>query len=173
MGKEPDNLYTIPVKGLSVGKHQYSFLIDKKFFEDFENSQILGASLKVDVDLERSETWIRIVSAIHGTISVECDRCLDELVIPLKTEASLLVRFVKNEDEPEEDLETITLDPSEVILDLRQFFYDYICLSMPMQMVHEEGKCDPEMIARLENARGEKPVGENGSPFDRLKDLLN
>jgi len=29
------------------------------------------------------------------------------------------------------------------------------------------------MIARLENARGEKPVGENGSPFDRLKDLLN
>lgn len=173
MGKEPDNLYTIPVKGLSVGKHQYGFLIDKKFFEDFENSQILGASLKVDVDLERSETWIRIVSAIQGTISVECDRCLDELVIPLKTEASLLVRFVKNEDEPEEGLETITLDPSEAILDLRQFFYDYICLSMPIQMVHEEGKCDPEMIARLENARGEKPVGENGSPFDRLKDLLN
>lgn len=173
MGKEPDNLYTIPVKGLSVGKHQYSFLIDKKFFEDFENSQILGASLKIDVDLERRETWIRIVSAIQGTISVECDRCLDELVIPLKTEASLLVRFVKNEDEPEDDLETITLDPSEAILDLRQFFYDYICLSMPMQMVHEEGKCDPEMIARLENARGEKPVGENGSPFDRLKDLLN
>lgn len=173
MGKEPDNLYTIPVKGLSVGKHQYGFLIDKKFFEDFENSQILGASLKVDVDLERSETWIRIVSAIQGTISVECDRCLDELVIPLKTEASLLVRFVKNEDEPEEGLETITLDPSEAILDLRQFFYDYICLSMPIQMVHEEGECDPEMIARLENARGEKPVGENGSPFDRLKDLLN
>ncbi|MEA5006199.1 MAG: DUF177 domain-containing protein [Rikenellaceae bacterium] len=173
MGKEPDNLYTIPVKGLSIGKHKYGFLIDDKFFEDFENSQILGASIDVDVELERSETWIKIISVIHGSVSVECDRCLDELVIPLKTEASLLVRFVKNEDEPEEDLETITLDPSETILDLRQFFYDYICLSLPIKMVHEEGKCDPEMIAKLENARGVVSEMENSSPFDKLKDLLN
>jgi len=173
MGKGSYTDYAIPIKGLSVGKHEYSFLIDNKFFEDFENSQILGADIVIDAELERSETWIRIVCEINGDVTAECDRCLEEVVLPLETEATLLVRFVKNEDEAEDDLETITLDPSESTLDLKQFFYDYICLSLPIQMVHEEGECDPEMIARLEKAKGEESKVKESSPFNKLKDLLN
>ena len=32
---------------------------------------------------------------------------------------------------------------------MSQIVYDYICLSLPLQRVHEEGECNPEVMARL------------------------
>ncbi len=173
MGKSSNRDYTIPIKGLSTGRHDFNFTIDHAFFDEFGNSDIMDASLVVEVVLEREIAWMRIESDIKGEVGVECDRCLEEVKLPLETKASLLVKFVRSEGETDDD-EVITLDPNESELDLRQFFYDYICLALPLQKVHNEGDCDPEMIARL-NAAGEvkKSTGEKGSPFDKLKDLLN
>jgi len=173
MGKGSYTDYAIPIKGLSIGVHKYSFSIDDKFFEDFENSQILSAEIDIDTELDRSETLINVLCHIKGSVTVECDRCLEDLVLPIDVEASLLVRFVKSVED-EDDLETITLDPAETTLDLKQFFYDYICLSLPLQRVHKEGECNPEMISRLQKAKSEeKKSNGDTSPFDKLKDLLN
>ena len=30
-----------------------------------------------------------------------------------------------------------------------QVFYDYVCLSLPIQKIHEEGACDPVMMERM------------------------
>jgi len=172
MGKSSNRDYIIPIKGLSIGRHQYGFSIDNSFFESFENSEILKASLNVEVELVRETTWIKLESKIKGEVMVECDRCLDEFMLPVDTTAGLIVKFVRNEDEEDDDA-IITLDPTETELDLKQFFYDYICLSLPLQKIHKEGECNPEMIAKLKSVAGEKVVKENGSPFDKLKNLLN
>lgn len=172
MGKSSNRDYIIPIKGLSIGRHQYGFSIDNSFFESFENSEILKASLNVEVELVRETTWIKLESKIKGEVMVECDRCLDEFMLPVDTTAGLIVKFVRNEDEEDDDA-IITLDPTESELDLKQFFYDYICLSLPLQKIHKEGECNPEMIAKLKSVAGEKVVKENSSPFDKLKNLLN
>ncbi|MFA6335243.1 MAG: hypothetical protein WCX48_06755 [Bacteroidales bacterium] len=157
MGKSSNRDYIIPIKGLSIGSHNFSFSIDSLFFEEFENSEILSASLSVELVLEREVTWMKIDSEIKGEVGVECDRCLEELRLPVETDGD----------------EIITLDPTESELDLKQFFYDYICLSIPLQKVHKKGDCNPDMIARLKSAGEKKNIGEPGSPFDKLKDLLN
>jgi len=172
MEKSSNRDYIIPIKGLSIGKHKYGFSIDTAFFKDFENSQIQNAALVVELVLEREATWMKVDSEIKGEVGVECDRCLDELELPIDTKASLMVKFDKSEGETDDD-EFITLDPAESELDLKQFFYDYICLTLPLQKVHKQGDCNPDMIARLRSVGGGKIIGEPDSPFDKLKDLLN
>ena len=74
----------------------------------------------------------------------------------------------------EESDDVMILDPSEAELDLSQFLYDYICLSLPLQRVHPKGKCNPVMLNKLKDlGLGESADKKTDSPFEKLKDLLN
>ncbi len=173
MNKVGNRDYIIPIKGMSVGKHIFEFTIDNEFFEEYENREIKGARLKVDLELEKSTLLIEIRANIAGVVVLECDRCLDDLELGMETEAGLVVKFVKSANEEDND-EIMTLDPSESELNLKQFLYDYICLGLPLQRVHNEGECNPEMIKKLGDYSNSKSSGEtSGSPFEKLKDLMN
>jgi len=173
MNKVGNRDYIIPIKGMSVGKHRFEFTIDNEFFEEYENREIKGAHLKVDLELEKSTLLIEIRAKIGGMVVLECDRCLDDLELEMETEAALVVKFVKSVQEEDDD-EILTLDPSESELNLKQFLYDYICLGLPLQKVHNEGDCNPEMIKKLEDYSNGKSAGDtSGSPFEKLKDLMN
>jgi uncharacterized metal-binding protein YceD (DUF177 family) len=39
------------------------------------------------------------------------------------------------------------ISPSEDMLDLTQYIYESIVLSLPYRRIHEEGGCNPEMLA--------------------------
>ena len=69
------------------------------------------------------------------------------------------------------------MDPADSELDLSQFLYDYVCLNLPLQKVHEDGDCNEEMMAKLGsvNAHQEKDDEEMAanSPFGALKGLFD
>ena len=70
------------------------------------------------------------------------------------------------------------MDPTDGELDLSQFIYDYICVNMPLQRVHAEGKCNPQMMERLGGLGSGKGNdaengGETNSPFGVLQQLLD
>lgn len=174
MSKVANNEFLIPIKGLSTGKHNYIFTLDTPFFLQFEETLVSKAALIADIVLDKQPLWIGILGTIKGEVITECDRCLDELRIPLETEVKLIVKFGRTEGEEESD-EMIILEPSEAELDLGQFFYDYVCLNLPLQKVHPKGECNSEMVKKLkalsQEAKAKKTI-EN-SPFGKLKDLLN
>lgn len=173
MNRERDNYYSIPVKGLSIGKHIFDFAIGKSFFDEFENSKILDGELDAVVELERGVSLINVFCTVKGSLLVECDRCLGELSYKIDISPKLIVKFVRSHEEPDNE-EVLILDPGESELDLRQFFYDYICLALPISCVHATGECDPEMEAKLQiiSAKSEE-VKKSNSAFEKLKDLLN
>lgn len=173
MNRVADRDYIVPIKGLSLGKHQYGFTIDDNFFDGYEGSEITSADIKVDLTLDRHTTFMEIKGVFEGIVKSECDRCLEELDLELDFETSLLVKFTRTNQE-EDNEEVLILDPSESELDMKQFFYDYVCLALPLQKVHLEGECDPRMIEKLEKLRGESDILPEGrTPFDKLKDLMN
>lgn len=173
MSKIDNREYVIPIKGMSQGRHKFDLAIGDKFFEEFESSEILGASLSVELTLEKSTTLINISGKIKGIVKVECDRCLEMVDLEIEAEPVMIVKFVKSTDEPE-DSEVLTLDMTESELDLTQFLYDYICLALPIQRVHKEGECDKEMLKKLGKYSNAGSNDEsNNSPFEKLKDLLN
>lgn len=172
-----DTVCIIPLDGLKAGKSAFKWHLDRKFFEMFENSEIFSANLKVDCTVDKSGNYFGVDCAIKGSVTVECDRCLGDLELPVDTSAYLSVKFadvaepVSEETEGERELYFVPKDVAE--LDMSQVVYDYICTSLPLQRVHEEGKCDKEVEKYLSSeteCEESEPQMEN--PFAALKNLL-
>ena len=167
------NIISIPVKGLPAGESSFNFVIDGKFFQGFDNSQIKDADCTVKVSIIRHQTVLDVTCSVGGFVVTECDRCLEDLTLKVDVVRNLTVGFgtVDIDDAQEED-DVVVVDQSVAEISLDQFVYDYVCLSLPMVKVHPEGKCNPEMLKYLckESAA---PKEENASPFQGLKDMLD
>lgn len=142
--------YVIPFVGLKEGEHDYAFDIDAGFFENFDNSEIIKADVHVDVKLEKQERMLIFDFITTGNMVIPCDRCLADLVVPVKGNDRLIVKF--GQEWEEESDEVIVIPEKESHVDLSNFIYEYIMLKLPIQRVHPEdrGLCDPEVIEKLD-----------------------
>lgn len=168
----------IPLNGLAQGRTKFSWRIAKEFFGSFENSEIIDADLDVNVEVEKSGRYIGIDCEITGNVIVPCDRCLEDLTIPIDT---TVLQSVKFGEEPAESTQTqegereiVFIPQDNTELDLSQIVYDYVCISIPMQRVHEEGGCNPIAMKYLNGEQNEETHEEpvSSSPFAALKGLL-
>ena len=144
---EETQRYSIVFKGLKNGHHEFRFEVDESLFEAFENSGIKGGACEVQVDLNREESQLVLDVSISGHVVVACDRCLEDCRIPVDFEGRLLVKF--SDEVREYDGEVLWLLPGEEQVDLAQYIYESIVLSLPYQRVHPEGECNPEMLKRF------------------------
>ena len=139
--------YSIAFRGLKNGHHDFRFEVGKPLFDAFGNTEIRDCACEVSVGLERAETLLVLDVRITGHVVVACDRCLEDCRIPVDFEGRLMVRF--SEEEHEYDGEVLWLVPGEDEVDLAQYIYESIVLSLPYQRVHPEGECDPDMLGRF------------------------
>ncbi len=167
--------YILPIKGMSVGKHEFEFAVGSEFFLTIENSLITDANLDVYLTVDKKSTHIFLEMELKGVVDTECDRCLDSISFPIDINGKLLVKFVRSCEEEETD-EVMILDPSEPELDLSQFIYDYVCLALPIYKTHPQGECNKEMETKLSSYMVGKiqiDSHDNETPFDKLKDIVN
>ncbi len=136
-------------KGISNGKHPFSFELDSSFFKQFEGAEIEQGSLVAEVMLDKQSAVMQLSVTIRGTVTVVCDRCLDDLPLPVNTNGVLTIRFDKAGETQDDDV--MILDPAESEMNLSQYFFDSIHLALPLQRVHPNGQCNPEMIAKLQS----------------------
>lgn len=151
---EVSQRYTIAFRGLGIGSHDFRFEVGGDLFRDFENTEIKDAACEADVRLERAETMLTLDVAIGGSVVVPCDRCLEDCSVPVDFEGRLLVKF--SDEAREYDGEVLWLHPAESEIDLTQYLYESVVLSLPYQRVHPEGGCDPAMLERFRIVSGEE-----------------
>ena len=169
--------FIIPLNGLTAGQHEFCWQVGKEFFESFENSEILDFQLDVTARVEKSGRYLGIDCDVEGTVVVECDRCLDELEMPIEVEIRLSVKYGEEESSDEHhegEREVVFVPETDAEFDMSQIIYDYVCLDLPMQRVHEEGECNPDALKHL--SAGVEPVsdeaGDVSNPFAALKDMF-
>jgi uncharacterized metal-binding protein YceD (DUF177 family) len=168
--------FIIPLNGLAAGETRFFWQAGKEFFDSFENSEILDAHLDADVRVEKSGRYIGVDCDVRGDVTVECDRCLDELDMPVDVEIMLSVKYGNEEssEEPQQgEREVIFIPETDAEMDMSQIIYDYVCLSLPMQRMHEPGECNPEVM-KCYGAPEESEISaeEVETPFSALKDLF-
>lgn len=169
--------FIIPLNGLTAGENKFFWTAGKEFFDSFENSEILDAQLDIEVRVEKSGRYIGVDCDVSGKVVVECDRCLEELVMPVDLDVKLSVKFGEAEasDESQDgEREVIFLPVDNTELDIMQVVYDYVCLSLPLQRVHEDGDCNPEALKYLEGPEVVEISEEaDKNPFAALKGLFD
>ena len=123
--------FVVKLTSLGPGKNHFTWHAGPEFFEIFGNVEILDADLEVTANVSYHGLTAEAACAIAGSVTVACDRCLEDLVIPVETSFE----------------ESYTPETDE--LDLRQDVYDFVCISLPLQRVHPEGECNQETTKYL------------------------
>ena len=147
-------MYKIAYKGLKVGSYDFDFKVDSALFEAYETEEIKGGDCVVRVKLNRSESMLELNVDIEGEVICECDRCLEDCPIAIDYNGDLVVKFSEETDFYDGDV--MWISPAEDMLDLTQYIYESIVLSLPYSRVHEDGQCNPEMLASFQEISEEE-----------------
>ena len=166
--------YTIQFRGLKEGFHLFHFELDNRFFEFFANQDVKEGNLRVHVNLEKKSTLLELDVSITGTLHVLCDRCLEYFDFPVNFKGELFVKFSQEQND-QGDPDVLYLDPNDYQVDLAQYFYESVILSLPYRKVHPDIKknipsCNPEMLSKL-NKMLVKEKKETDPRWDKLKEL--
>ncbi len=160
--------YNIKFEGLKQGIHFFEFNVDNEFFEGFDCFEFDKSSIKVDLEFKKQSTMLILTFNFTGTISVPCDRCLDEVNVDIEGEEKLIVKF-GNEDYDQSD-EILILPIHEHELNVSNYIYEFINVNLPQKRVHFEGLCNQDVIDELEKIEQKKEI-ENDPRWSGLKDI--
>jgi len=175
--------YTISYMGLKEGSHLYDFEIERSFFNVFENSEIQDGQIKIALELEKKPNMMILNFGWEGMVKVECDRCAEVFDHPVRGEQELYVKFGQKTTDDSEELseldDVVVLQMNESKINLAQFIYEFIILSLPLKKVHGEDTdgnslCNKEVIQKLEKLSSYGQVDEETDPrWDILRNNIN
>ena len=140
-------LYTIDLKNLTPGTHDFEYLLENKFFVDIDGNEVQKGHVQVQLTVKKSLMAFELNFQIAGTVIIPCDRCLDDMELPIETQDKLIVKFGK--EYAEESDEIVFVPDEEETINVAWFMYEFIALAIPIKHVHAAGKCNTAMAAKL------------------------
>lgn len=168
MGKFTE--FKLPLKSMSAGTHQFEYRLDKRFFENMESADIHDADLTVQLTVTYKSDIYTLDFAIKGTITLICDRCLDNLIFPVDTTYHIAVKY--GDDFCDDSDELLIIPQSDNYLNVAYMLYDTVALTIPIKHVHPMGKCNRQMSAMLKKHRAHRPGDEDAELEDTLIDEM-
>ena len=170
--------YLIPFVGLKIGKHQFDYQIDNTFFKNFDYNEFNDVSVKVDIVLEKKSTMLELDFKHKGTVNVPCDVSGEEFDLSIKGKLKILVKFgdVFNDDNEE----LLILPHGEFQVNVAQYIYESIILSVPLRRVHpgvKDGSLSDvieklESLSPKENKKEQQQNNDIDPRWENLKKLL-
>jgi len=171
--------YLIPFVGLKLGKHHFEYQINNAFFDNFDYDEFQNSNIKVNVVLEKKSNMLEISFKHEGIVNVPCDVTGEDFDLPIKSKMKLIVRFGEEFNNDNEEL--LILPFGEFEVDIAQYIYEIIVLSVPLRRVHpgvKDGTLESEALKKLnelavKETKKENKKVENIDPrWDKLKQLL-
>jgi hypothetical protein len=105
---KPLKAFDIQFVGLKIGKHDYKFEIDYKFFEHFEYDEFNDVNVTIVLNLVKKSTFLELNFQASGTINVNCDLTNERYDESVNTDFDLVVSFG---DEYNDENEAILILP--------------------------------------------------------------
>ncbi len=164
--------YSIPFSGLKQGKHKFDYKIENKFFESFGFDEFNGATIDLNVVLNKTSTMLELDFKAAGTVNVDCDITSEPYDQPIASELELVVKF--GEVYNDEDDELLIIPHGEHQVNIAQYVYEMLVLAVPQKRVHPgiaDGTLKSEVLDKLQELRP-KEVKDNEDKIDPRWDAL-
>ncbi|RUT69871.1 DUF177 domain-containing protein [Flavobacterium cupreum] len=171
--------FLIPFVGLKLGKHHFEYQISNAFFENFDYDEFQSSDIKVSLVLDKKSNMMELDFKHKGTVNVPCDLTGEEFDLPIKGKMKLIVRCGDEFNNDNEEL--LILPHGEHEIDVAQYIYEMIALSVPLKRVHpgvKDGSLQTEALTKLKELtvkeqKEESKQEEDIDPrWDKLKKLL-
>ena len=156
--------FKINLKSLAEEVTTLEYDLDNGFFEFLDGSDLNSGSVHVSVSIRKATGFFELLYHTEGTVTVTCDRCLDDMDQPIETDSRFVVKLgTVNSEEGD----VIIVDEDEGIIDTSWLIYESIVLAIPIKHVHAPGKCNPAMSQVLEELSADRSSDEESTqPVD-------
>ncbi len=161
--------FEVAFVGLKPGVHEFNYELDEKFFAEKGAQDFLNPKASVKMSLEKNTSFMLLKFEVAGNALVTCDRCGNPLTIDLWDDFKMLVKLEDHPEEmndQEEDPDVYYISRTESHLDVGDWIYEFVMLSIPMQKMCSPDKvggpqCNLEVLKKLEEM--EKKHSENNA----------
>ena len=129
-------LYDIDIFKLESGEHHFEMEINDAFFTLFNYGLLEKGQARVDIQLQKTESMMTLDFVLKGGVELVCDRSLEPFEYPVELKERLIVKFGEEELELDDDILIITQNTQKI--NLAQFIYEIIGISLPMKKIHPD-----------------------------------
>jgi len=163
--------FEIAFVGLKPGVYEYNYSITDEFFATYQQQDFKDCVAKVKLTLDRKSDFLLLKFEVGGVLEVVCDRCSNNLPLELWDEFNITVKMVEEPrvmNDQEEDPDVYYISRGESHVDLADWIYEFINLSLPMQKTCGYEKmngphCNPAAMEVLKKMK--QQVGEKENPI--------
>ncbi len=164
--------YNIDIFKLANKSHQYNFVFDDSFFDLFEGALISKGNGNIVLSLLKSDTFMELKFEITGKVELVCDRSLELFGFDFDLKNKLLLKF--GDDWEEISDEILMMPRNEQRVNVAQYIYEFIGVSIPMKKLHpkfnEEDEDDDFVYFSSDDSEDESTTSTDPR-WKKLKDL--
>ena len=166
--------FLIPFVGLKEGSHDFKFVVDTTFFNEFAFSDFSSANFKIDLVFEKKPNLMNLKFTVKGTAELVCDVSNEPFHHPIESSLDLIVKFGETFNDDHDEF--IILPHGSYEINVAQPIYEMIVLAVPIKKIHPgvtDGSLDTSLLKKLEELQPKAEHQINDDPrWDKLKDLL-
>ncbi|MBW7845681.1 MAG: DUF177 domain-containing protein [Bacteroidia bacterium] len=152
--------YFIEFNKLRTGENSFEFCLNSAFFKPYSIEGIIDAEANISLLLNKTETMYDLHFKLEGSILTNCDNCLDEVNIPLKSTFNLLMKISETDDYTDDEIIYIT--KKLIGYDLSQYLYESFVLSIPQRKLCSQAnkECNPMVIDKIGKSNSGHEFGD-------------
>ncbi len=165
--------FDVNIIGLSKKAHLFDFQLKDGFFEKYGKEVVSGGDFDVHVVLDKKETFIEVDFKISGKAHLVCDRSLEPFDYLIEETRKIVFKYGVEAQEISDEIVIITHDQDS--LDLGQFIYEFIALSIPIKKLHprfkeeEDDESDVKIIYRTSEEEQSESIDPRWEKLKKLK----
>lgn len=169
----PKNDFNIEFSGLKLGHHNFDFDISETFFNDYNYCDFSHADINIDVALIKKTTIMEFNIVVRGNVRIKCDLTNEPYDQPIDNNIDLVVKFgseLNNEDD-----EILIIPHGEHKINLAQYIYELIILSVPAKRIHPgviDGSLKSEILNILEDLKPKENKKTVDPRWEKLKEII-
>ena len=164
------DVYRIDFRNIAQGEvRTHEYLLENKFFIDIDGPDVQKGKVNVTLKITHKTASFELLFRTTGSVYVSCDRCLDDIEMPVESDSRLIVKLGK--EYAEESDEVLVISEDDGTLNLAWFLYEFVALAIPMKHVHPPGKCNRTMTSKLKKHSAKRSDDEDMGDFGGGDDM--
>lgn len=168
--------FSVNIIGLSKKVHHFNFELNDGFFERYGKEVLSKGNFDAEISLDKRETFIEVDFKISGHAELICDRSLEPFEHALSIARKVIFKYGEEPQEVSDEIVIITRDQDSI--DLGQFMYEFMVLSIPIKKLHpdlrneDENEADSEVkIVYSTSTENEEQEQSEDPRWEKLKKL--